>query len=680
MVLIEKINMPGAFPAAGNIVLIGMSGTGKTAVGKWISENAGIPVVDTDELLFGKYGWEEMRNASDELFLERENELIGGLALEKTVITTGGSVIYGKEAMERLNNISIIVYLDTPCEEIEKRVGKKPTNRFIIYRGKNSIRELFGEREPLYRKYAHIIVNTYGAGVDEIGKAIMREYEAMHGALGNDPNDASMMAEGGKRFYSTNDHSLRVDFRHALLGAQPGDYGLYMIPRKEIPKISPEKIKEMGGLEYPEVAFEVLNPYLSGEISEEELRSVLEKAYAKEKIHPRLEHVGKGKTHILWLDEGPTYAFKDYAARFYGQMLSHFLREDGSRRIVLTATSGDTGGAIADALAGLDNVDAVIFYPKDLVTPGQKRQMTTPKGNIYAFEMEGNFDVCQALVKRLLGDMKFALEMNGDPGIFTSANSISLGRLLPQTVYPFFAYSRIVQNEEKMVASIPCGNLGNMMGTLVAKAMGLPVSKILCGVNENTEFHEFLMRGTYTVKPAKKSPSSAMIISHPSNLARLVDFYGGHMYDRRKENGELITPGVIEQQPAMDEMRRDIFSNAVTNEQHYETMREAYGKYGIVLDPHGAVAWRTLDRYAEMNDYNGFALVYETADPGKFPEEVEKALGFSPPIPKGITEQEGREERIYHLKSAPVSTPGGLKLSDAQLNEAKEKLKGLFSE
>ena len=150
--------------------------------------------------------------------------------------------------------------------------------------------------------------------------------------------------------------------------------------------------------------------------------------------------------------------------------------------------------------------------------------MTTLGDNIYAFSVNGDFDVCQALTKNLLGDKKFTKKIFNDPDQFTSANSISLGRLLPQTVYPFFAYSRIAKYPELMIASIPSGNFGDMMGTVIAKQMGLPVSKIICGVNENIEFPRFLNSGKYIVEPSKKSPSSAMIVSHPSNLARLIDF------------------------------------------------------------------------------------------------------------------------------------------------------------
>ena len=235
----------------------------------------------------------------------------------------------------------------------------------------------------------------------------------------------------------------------------------------------------------------------------------------------------------MWLTQGPTYSFKDYAARFLGRALNYFLGAKGLKRVVVVATSGDTGGAVADALYGLERIDNIVFYPKGSISEGQRRQMTTLGDNIYAFEVDGDFDVCQALAKNILGDKGFARDIFNDSERFTSANSISIGRLLPQAVYPFYAYSKIEAADGPFLASVPSGNFGNMMGTVIARQMGLPIEKIICGVNENMEFPEFLESGAYIVRPSIKSPSSAMIVSDPSNLARLIDFYGGHIYDER---------------------------------------------------------------------------------------------------------------------------------------------------
>lgn len=477
-------------------------------------------------------------------------------------------------------------------------------------------------------------------------------------------------------YYSTNNKRKRVNFETAILQGMSSDYGLYMIPRREIPKLSKEQITAMKGLPYAKIAFGVLNPFLGKEIPQDKLKDLLEDAYDEKIIPTRIQQV-VDRTYIMWLTAGPTYSFKDYAARFFGRALNYFLEEKGLKRTVITATSGDTGGAVADALHGLSNIDNAVFFPKGSVSDGQRRQMTTLNDNVYAFEVNGDFDLCQALVKTLLGDKQFAKEAFEDPHRLTSANSISLGRLLPQAVYPFFAYSRVAQNGETMIASIPSGNFGDMMGTVIAKEMGLPISQIVCGVNENVEFPRFLKTGQYVVEPAKFSPSSAMIVSHPSNLARLIDFYGGHMLDKRDKNGKVIKEGVITKMPDLKAMRKDITAVSISNDQHLQIIQEVYKKFKVILDPHGAVGWKALEDYTG-GDFDKLSMVYETADPGKFPLYVKEALGFKPVIPAGIQRQAKLEERLYSIDSDPSQTDHGFKLSDEQIEEAKDKIRKIL--
>jgi len=479
-------------------------------------------------------------------------------------------------------------------------------------------------------------------------------------------------------YYSTNNRSERVNFEAALMNGLASNYGLYMIAEEDIPVQGPAAIRAMKGMSYAEIALEVLSPFLKGEIAGEALKDMLADAYDDAVIPTQVQHV-TGKTHIIWLTRGPTYSFKDYAARFFGRTLNYFLRKSGLRRVVAVATSGDTGGAVADALHGLDQIDNIVFFPEGSITERQRRQMTTLGDNVYAFEVNGDFDVCQALAKRLLGDRSFAEALFGDPARFTSANSISVGRLLPQAVYPFFAYSRLAEYDEPMIASVPSGNFGDMMGTVMARAMGLPIEKIICGVNENDEFPEFLNTEAYRVKPSRKSPSSAMIVSNPSNFARLVDLYGGHVYDQRDPDGNVIQEGVMERPPDMDAMRRDFYSISVSNPDHYVAMREVYERFGIIIEPHGAVGWRALDTYLE-GLHDRLAVIYETADPGKFPDDVEKAIGMTPSVPERIAKQAERVERIYRVETAPQQRKdGSLTLSDGQYREAKEVIRAVFS-
>ncbi|MCK4925583.1 MAG: pyridoxal-phosphate dependent enzyme, partial [Spirochaetes bacterium] len=373
------------------------------------------------------------------------------------------------------------------------------------------------------------------------------------------------------RYHSTNNHNEQAGFREAILKGIASNFGLYMMKRSELPKLSRDDISAMDSMSYAEIAYRVLLPFVLPDIGEEDFAAILEDAYDENVIPVKLEHV-IGNTSLMWLSRGPTYSFKDFAARFFGRVLNHFLVESGLERVVVVATSGDTGGAVAQALLGLMNVSSVIFFPQGSISEEQRRQMTTLGKNIHAFAVNGDFDVCQEIAKALLSDRGFAEGVFSDRERFTSANSISLGRLLPQAVYPFFAYARLGLRGDPLIASVPSGNFGDMMGTVIAKEMGLPLHKIVIGVNENREFPEFLRSGSYEVKPSIWSPSTAMIVSNPSNFARLVEFYGGHVYDARdEESGKVTKPGIIEHMPDLEAMRRDIFSASVSNAQHYET-------------------------------------------------------------------------------------------------------------
>jgi threonine synthase len=479
-------------------------------------------------------------------------------------------------------------------------------------------------------------------------------------------------------FHSTNNHRENVGFRQALLNGIASEYGLYMMWRQDIPKLTGEQIRKMESARYSEIAFNVLSPYVTQDIRENDFIALLDDAYDESVIPVDIQRV-TGHTHIMWLSKGPTYSFKDFAARFFGRALNYFLGKSGLRRVVVVATSGDTGGAVADALHGLENVTNIVFFPKDAISDHQRRQMTTLMKNVYAFAVNGDFDVCQEIAKNLLSDRNFAEECFHDSDRFTSANSISLGRLLPQAVYPFFAYSRLNLCGEQMVCSVPSGNFGDMMGTVIAKQMGLPIKKIVCGVNENREFPDFLTTEHYKVKPSRWSPSTAMIVSHPSNLARLIEFYGGHMTDKRDKTTRRIThAGYLARMPDLNEIRKDIFSVSISNSEHYNTIKEVYDRYGVILDPHGAVGWKSYELYSS-EDHSMPAVIYETADPGKFPEDIRKAIGIEPEIPEGIRKQETLEERIYSVGAQPlIDSSGAKRMSEEQYKEVKTIIWSLF--
>ncbi|MFH1127355.1 MAG: threonine synthase [archaeon] len=376
------------------------------------------------------------------------------------------------------------------------------------------------------------------------------------------------MNMGKTNYYSTNMHCDDVDFERALfLGLAP-DKGLFM-PRK-LPSFSSDEIEAMKRMEYDEIAYVVLKRIIGDDVDDLALRRITKDAY---NFRVPIEKV-TDKDHIMRLDCGPTASFKDFAARMMARLMQYFMKKKDMEITILTATSGDTGSAVAQAFFGLSNIRVVVLFPKDEVSERQRRQMTTLSGNITAIAVDGKFDDCQAMVKEAFSDPDL-LGIN-----LTSANSINIGRLIPQSIYYFYAYSRVARDGEEIVFSVPSGNFGDLMGGLFAKKMGLPVARFIAAVNENNEFPVFLETGEYAkISPSRNCVSNAMNVGHPSNLARLVALYGGQMDER----------GMINKMPDMNAMRSDVFSLSVLDDETRDVIKRVYEKYKVVLEPHGAV-------------------------------------------------------------------------------------------
>ena len=442
------------------------------------------------------------------------------------------------------------------------------------------------------------------------------------------------------KFFSTNGHREKVDFKGALLAGQAPDKGLYM-PEK-FPSLSPEAIRDFPKMSYHQIAYQVIKPYLGDLVEESALEDMLKDAYSYE---VPLERVYNGK-YLLRLDRGPTCSFKDFAARLMGRLMQYFLKEEGRSMIILTATSGDTGSAVAHAFYGLENIKVIVLFPESEVTERQRRQMTTLGENIYPLAVAGKFDDCQALVKQAFVDPELkGLELS-------SANSINVGRLLPQAVYYFYAHSRVAPGGEKAVFSVPSGNFGDLMGGLIALKMGLPVKKFVAATNENDEFPRFMQTGVYEpIRPSKNCISNAMNVGHPSNLARLFFLYGGQM----DETGQVAT------QPDLSAMREEIYAVSISDEETRQTIREAYSQYKVLLEPHGAVGWAGLVRYLnEFGDWSP-AVSLETADPAKFPDEIVRLIGVNPSLPPAMASLDEKEEHYLKMDGSYASLKDYLK-------------------
>ncbi|MCP4679829.1 MAG: threonine synthase [Deltaproteobacteria bacterium] len=435
-------------------------------------------------------------------------------------------------------------------------------------------------------------------------------------------------------YYSTNHKVPEVDLAEALLTGMAGDKGLFM--PKAIPKLSADLMTRARDLSYPELASEILWPYVEGVFTREVLAEICDDAY---NYDVPLEKV-VDQRYVMRLDQGPTASFKDFAARFMGRAIGRLVRERGTELLILTATSGDTGSAVANAFLGVEGIRALVLFPIKEVSNRQRKQMTTLSDNVATLALPGKFDDCQALVKQAFSDPELA-SYN-----LSSANSINIGRLLPQSVYYVYSASRLadIAGGEEVIFSVPSGNFGDMMGGMLSLFNGLPIAKFIIATNANDEVPLFLETGRYEkLVPSRTCISNAMNVGHPSNLARLVDLYGGHM-------DEL---GKLHKSPDMDGMRRDIFAVSIDDNETRQTIGTAYEKHNLLLEPHGAVGWAGLERYLDLHpeDKKHVAISLETAHPAKFPEEIEAINGIDPPVPPSL---EGLEEKPEHYKEIDV--------------------------
>lgn len=436
------------------------------------------------------------------------------------------------------------------------------------------------------------------------------------------------------KYYSTNLKTPLTEFREALLKGLAPDKGLFM--PETIPSVRQETIDLFSDMSYSEIAYHVTNMFLQDQIPDEVLQDLCNDAYDYD---VPLEKV-RNRQYILRLDQGPTASFKDFAARMMARLMNYYLGIDNQKLVILTATSGDTGSAIANAYYGLDNIDIVVLFPEAEVTPRQRKQMTTLGGNVSIIAIDGKFDDCQALVKQAFSDPDLAHIP------LSSANSINIGRLIPQTVYYFYAYSRLRRFSESdgVIFSIPSGNFGDMMGCVMAKQMGLNVKKLVIATNENDEFPKMLQTEKYEkIEPSINCISSAMNVGHPSNLARLVALYDGVMDEQ----------GNITRAPDFSKMREDMFAVSITDELTKRTIIDAYNHFNVLLEPHGAVGWAGLTeffkKYPENDNPDQLCVSLETAHPAKFPEQINELLNIDPELPMSLKGLDGKPEMIEKI-------------------------------
>lgn len=434
-------------------------------------------------------------------------------------------------------------------------------------------------------------------------------------------------------YNSTRTKGISVKASEAILKGLSDDGGLF-VP-ETIPVLD-KSLEELSNMSYGQVAYEVMKLYLT-DFTEEELKNCIEKAYDSkfdtEAIAPLAE---AGGDYYLELFHGATIAFKDMALSILPHLLTTAARKNNvtNEIVILTATSGDTGKAALAGFADVEGTRIIVFYPKNGVSPIQEKQMVTQKGkNTYVVGIHGNFDDAQTGVKEIFNDKELAAYMNGKGFQFSSANSINIGRLVPQIVYYIYAYVLLmkeekIQNGEKINVVVPTGNFGNILAAFYAKEMGLPIDKLICASNENKVLFDFFRSGTYDKNREfvlTTSPSMDILIS--SNLERLIYRIAGNDQDKNKDMMKrLVTEGKYHISEEMKEQLKDFYGNYASEEETAETIRSVFTNSGYVIDTHTAVAACVLQKYKKETKDNQKAVIVSTASPYKFTRSVMNAI------------------------------------------------------
>jgi threonine synthase len=391
------------------------------------------------------------------------------------------------------------------------------------------------------------------------------------------------------KFISTSNPNEKVSFKDAVILGLAKNKALF-VP-EFIPKLPLDFFENIINLSKEEIAFQVLQPFVNEDISDNDLLKIVSETIDFE---IPIKHI-ENNIYVLELFHGPTQAFKDVGARFLSRCMSLFANKD-KKVTILVATSGDTGSAVANGFFNVPNTDVVILFPKGKVSKYQEFQMTSLGNNIKTIEIDGTFDDCQNLVKQAFSDEDLNQKLN-----LSSANSINVARLLPQMIYYFLAFQQLKKmNLSNFVFAVPSGNLGNLSAGVFAKQMGLPINRFICAENQNDTFVNYLKNGNYNPKPSKLTFSNAMDVGDPSNFVRLLHVYKNH-----------------------ENMIKDISGISFSDDETIESIKKCYNDTNYIMDPHGALAKLSLDKLLKNNE---IGIFLETAAPQKFESIVQKAI------------------------------------------------------
>jgi threonine synthase len=422
------------------------------------------------------------------------------------------------------------------------------------------------------------------------------------------------------KLYSTNNPTSAVDFKEAVFNSMPQDKGLYM--PQVIPQLGADFINSIENYSLTEIAFKVAKSLLQDAMPDADLKSIVEDAINFPAPVVKLDE----NTYVLELFHGPSLAFKDFGARFMSRIMAYFLEEGEKTLNVLVATSGDTGGAVALGFLGVENTQVTILYPKGKVSPIQELQLTTNGQNIRAVEIDGTFDDCQALVKQAFVDDELNEKFR-----LTSANSINISRLVPQTFYYFNAYAQLKREGKKdVIFSVPSGNFGNIGAGLLAWKMGLPVKQFIAATNANDTVPEFFKTGIYQAKPSVATLSNAMDVGNPSNWVRIMNLF----------------------RDDLQELKKVISAVSYTDTQTEAAVYKVFEEYNYVVCPHTAIAWLAVENYRKQSgDTTSAGVFLSTAHPCKFPDVYKGEIAESVIIPEQVKALEGKPRQAVEMKA-----------------------------
>jgi threonine synthase len=418
-------------------------------------------------------------------------------------------------------------------------------------------------------------------------------------------------------YYSLNHKAPNTSFKDAVIKGLAPDKGLYF--PESITPLPKEFFDNIDNLTHSEIAFEAIKQFVLPEIPEDVLKTIVEETLAFDFPVVTLNE----NISTLELFHGPTMAFKDVGARFMARCLGYFNQNNDKEVTVLVATSGDTGGAVANGFLGVKGVNVVILYPSGKVSDIQEKQLTTLGQNIKALEVNGTFDDCQAMVKTAFLDETLTNHMQ-----LTSANSINVARWLPQLFYFMFAYKQLHKQYKDIVFSVPSGNFGNICAGIMAQQLGLPINHFVAANNANNVVTRYLISQLYEPKPSVQTISNAMDVGAPSNFIRIQEIYKND-FESLKEN---------------------VSSYSFTDDETKEAMLEMFNKYGYVADPHGAVGYLGCKAYLKDHP-NAHCVFLETAHPTKFLDVVEDVIKEKQPLPEQIQSVMGKEKEAVSIST-----------------------------